>query len=280
VQDPNFKMTKPLPDYQNLDLSGEAQQAAARMEARSQEPASQEMFDRLIAPLLTVQVGTVLEFGCGTAALSRRVARAAAHAVVYASDKSAGMLQVAQQLIETEQIDNIRVQVWDVLDETTYPFPNAQFDLILSSVVVPYLDDAQIHALIKRLASRLSPGGVLTFLEQDLSTDTVNDPNAGFFRGVLTRNLREQMRSLALGLRPVLREAGLQVLPRRSFLWTDDAYGPYTRDLLERFADAAVDRGAIKPEESEAWKKTLKDLAASGDFYYGMVYHLVAGRRV
>jgi SAM-dependent methyltransferase len=273
-------MTKPLPDYQNLDLSGEALQAAARMEARSQEAASQEMFEQLIAPLLTAQVKTALEFGCGTAALSRRVARAAAQAVVYASDKSEGMLQVARQLIQSEQIDNIRLQVWDVLDETTFPFASAQFDLILSSVVIPYFDDAQIRAVIGRLSSRLSPGGILAFLEQDLSTDTVNFPRAEFFRGVLTRNVREAARSLAFGLRPVLRKAGLEVLPRRSFLWTDDAYGPYTRDLLERFADAAYDRGQIRLEEREEWKKTLEDLSRSGDFYYGMVYHLVAGRRV
>jgi 16S rRNA A1518/A1519 N6-dimethyltransferase RsmA/KsgA/DIM1 with predicted DNA glycosylase/AP lyase activity len=57
-------------------------QAATRMEARARESASEEMFRQLIAPLLTSEVKTVLEFGCGTAALSRRIARAAPHAVV------------------------------------------------------------------------------------------------------------------------------------------------------------------------------------------------------
>jgi SAM-dependent methyltransferase len=271
-------MIEPIPDYKNLDLSGEVLQAANRLEARARQSTSQEMFHQLVAPLLIPQIKTVLEFGCGTAALSRRIARAAPRAAVYASDKSEGMLKVSQSLVDNESLHNIHLQLWDVLDETTFPFPAAQFDLIISSVVIPYFDNAQIIALIKRLSSRLSHGGILAFVEQDLTTDTVNYPRTEFFRGVLTRDLRYPNRTLALGVRPILRAAGLQVLPRRSFLWTDDTYGPYTRDLLERFADAAVARDIIKPAESDEWKKTLNDLAETGDFYYGMVYHLVAGR--
>jgi SAM-dependent methyltransferase len=272
-------MTQPLPDYRNLDLSGAAGQAAARMEARAREPASQQMFAELVAPLLTPRVKTVLEIGCGTAALARRMARAAPQAVVYASDKSAGMLAAARHLADAEPAANLRLQLWDALDETGFPFPAESFDLIVSSVVVPYLDDAQTARLIQRLAARLAPGGVLAFIEQDLHTDTVNFPRPELFRGVLTRELRNLKRTLALGLRPLLREAGLQVLPRRSFLWTDDAYGAYTRELLETFADAACERGQISPAERDEWKQTLNDLAAAGDFYYGMVYHRVAGRR-
>jgi SAM-dependent methyltransferase len=272
-------MVQPLPNYQNLDLSGDVLPAATRMEARAQEPASQAMFEQLVAPLLTEQVRNVLEFGCGTAALSRRMARAAAHARIYATDKSAGMLKVARQQMEAEDIHNLQCSPWDVLDEGAFPFPIRQFDLIISSVVVPYLDDAQTRALIGRLAARLSPGGILAFLEQDLSTDTVSSSKVELLRGDLTRDLRHQKHALGLGLRPLIRAAGLRVLPRRSFLWTDDAYGAYTRDLLERFADSACDRGQITAQERDAWKNELDDLARTGDFYYGIVYHLVAGQR-
>jgi SAM-dependent methyltransferase len=273
-------MVSPLPDYQNLDLSGDVLQAATRMEARAREPASQEMFQQLVAPLLTPEVETVLEFGCGTAPLSRRIARTAPWAVVYASDKSQGMLDAARRLAGPEDIPNFRFQLWDVLDGSAFPFPAAQFDLIISSVVIPYFDDAQTAELIHRLALRLAPGGVLAFIEHDLSTDTVYFPQPGWFREVLTKEFRPMKRTLALGLRPILREAGLQVLPRRSFLWTDDAYGAYTRDLLERFADAAFDRGLIQPQERDDWKHSMEDFARSGDFYYGVVYHRIAGRRV
>jgi SAM-dependent methyltransferase len=271
-------MIAPIPDYKNLDLGGEVIQAATRMEARALEAASAEMFQQLVAPLLTPETRTVFEFGCGTAALSRRIARQSTQAVVFASDKSAGMLKAAKSLIDGENLPNIRLEQWDVLKEANFPFPSCQFDLIISSVVVPYLDDGQTTGLIKRLAARLAPGGTLAFVEQDLATDTLNYPKYELLRRTLAYDLRNMKPTLALGLCPVMREAGLQVLPRRSFLWTDDSYGSYTRDLLERFADAGCEQDRITPEESDQWKKTLEQLARAGDFYYGIVYHLIAGR--
>ena len=272
-------MTEPIPDYKNLDLSGEALQAAMRMEARAREPASEKMFQELVFPMLTPTTGTVLEFGCGTAALARRIARAAPHAVVYASDKSAGMLKAARQVMDAESLDNLRLECWDILDPLACPFPAVRFDLIISSVVNPYLDDNQTIALVDDLVSRLAPGGTLAFVEQDWMSDAVNIPRFELFRDILQKDSRSMKHTLTLGLRPVLRQAGLQVLPRRSFLWTDDAYGDYTRDLLERFADSAFERGQIKPEERDEWKATLLELAGTGDFFYGIVYHLVAGQR-
>lgn len=275
-------MTQPIPDYKNLDLRGEALQAAMRMEARAQEQASEAMFQQLVVPLLTEspsQVKRVCEFGCGTAALARRIARFAPEMMVCASDKSAGMLGFAQRLIEQEGLTNLHLYAWDVLDEAAYPFPTAQFDLIISSVVIPYFDDDQAVELIAQFAAHLAPGGVLAFMEQDWMSDTVNYPGFDQANKVIGKDHRVYKQSLGLGLRPMLRRAGLELLPRRSFLWSDDAYGPYTRDLLERFADSAYDRRRITVKERDEWKQTLNKLAASGDFFYGMVYHLVAGRQ-
>jgi len=272
-------MIKPLPDYKNLDISGEAQQAAARMEARAQEPASAGMFEQLVRPLLSGQVKTVSEFGCGTAALSRRIARAAPQVVVYASDKSEGMLAVARHLAGEERLDNLHIAHWDLLDDDAFPFAVPQFDLILSSVVIPYFEDEAAIPLISRLAARLAPGGALAFMEQDWLSDSLYYPNFQMVNTVLGKESRRSKRTLGLGLRSVLREAGLNLLPRCSYLWSDVAYGPYTRDLLERFADSACAQGKIQPAERDEWKETLTGLAGSGDFYYGIVYHLIAGRR-
>jgi hypothetical protein len=54
-----------IPNYQNLDPTGEAQAAADRMEARAREPASEVMFSELVAPLITFGTKRILEVGCG-----------------------------------------------------------------------------------------------------------------------------------------------------------------------------------------------------------------------
>ena len=272
-------MIQPLPDYKNLDASGEARQAALRMEARASAPASAHMFEQLVAPLLRENVHRVLEIGCGTAALSRRIGQRQPHASVYAADKSVGMLQMAQALIEKEQIGNVQLATWDVLNAPRPALAHAPFDLIISSVVIPYFTDEQIEALVLQWAQWLAPGGVLAFVEQDLNTDSVHFPDGQLPRDILAKHQRDIRPGWCLGLRPLLRRAGLTLLPRRSFLWTDQAYGLYTQEVLGRMADAARDRGAITDAQWTEWKDGLTALANAGDFYYGLVYHLIAGRR-
>lgn len=272
-----------IPNYRDLDLSGEAGAAARRMEDRALAPASQIMFEDLVAPLLDAPPGSpssVLEVGCGTAALSRRVARLLPDATVFASDKSEGMLAAAREYGERERGGGGRLVLgrWDVLDPAAFPFDLDRFDVILSSVMAPYLDDAGTASLVRDLASRLAPGGILAFVEQDLTTDTVNFPDFDLLRRVYAWDGRDLKTTVALGLRPILRDAGLRLLPRRSFLWTDDEYLPYTRDLLDRIADDALKAGRITPGERGRWTDTLVSLALAGDFYYGIVYHRIAGR--
>lgn len=270
-----------IPHYRDLDLSGEARAAARRMEDRARAPASESMFDELVGPLLDPAPRSVLEVGCGTAALSRRVARLVPGASVYAADKSEGMLVAAREYAATEPAPEGELVLgrWDVVDAAAFPFdPGERFDLILSSVMVPYLDDGQTAALVRDLAARLAPGGTLAFVEQDLQTDALNFPSFDLLRRVFAKDGRNLKKTLALGLYPLLGDAGLEPAPRRSFLWTDDRYLPYTRELLDRLADAALEAGRITAGERRDWETELESLAAAGEFYYGLVYHRIAGR--
>jgi SAM-dependent methyltransferase len=272
-----------IPNYRDLDLSGESRAAAKRMEDRATAPASQAMFDALVAPLLdqlSSSPSNVLELGCGTAALSRRVARRLPNGTVYAADKSEGMLAAAREYAEAESGGGGELILgrWDVLDIASFPFDRDRFDVILSSVMAPYLDDEATVSLVEDLTSRLAPGGTLAFIEQDLTTDTVNFPDFDLLRRVYAWDERDLKMTVALGLRPLLREAGLRLLPRKSFLWTDDEYLPYTRELLDRIASDALKAGRVTAAECERWTATLESLAEAGDFYYGIVYHRIAGR--
>ena len=271
-------MTESLPDYRNLDLSGEASIAAARMESRAREGASTAMFEALVRPLLGAHVASVLDVGCGSASLARRIAATLQGARICAADKSEGMLKVAAHLAREEGLSRIDFRPWDVMEESSYPFHPGTFDLIISSVMTVYLSDKEVVDLVARLVGRLSPSGTLVFVEQDLMTDAVND-STGLFLRILEKDRRSIKPTMTLGLARVMKEAGLTVLPRQSFLWTDDRYGPYTRELLERFADSATTRGTVSAAEASGFKNQLRSQAEDGSFYYGLVYHRIAGCR-
>lgn len=197
---------------------------------------------------------------------------------MYAADKSEGMLLFARKKVEDEGLGNVTLGRWDALEPAAFPFGERKFARILCSVMVPYFDVDDTVDLVSDLASRLYPGGALVFIEQDLLTDSVNFPDYDLLRRVYAKDGRDLKPTLALGLRPLLRDAGLELLPRRSFLWTDEHYLPYTRELLKGLADAALAEGRITDAERQRWANTLEGLAARGDFYYGLVYHRVAGR--
>ena len=45
-------------------------------------------------------------------------------------------------------------------------------------------------------------------------------------------------------------------------------------------AEEALAAGRITTEEKDRWHKELNQLAANGDFYYGLVYHAIVGTRM
>lgn len=255
----------------------EAAVAAERLEWRAQAPASQAMFDALVAPLLPT-AGRVLEVGAGSAPLVRKALRANPTLHGYATDKSAAMLQVAAKLAAGEGLKAFEAAPWDVTDAAAFPLGNAPFDLIVSSVMMPYLTDDESEAVIHDLARRLTPGGWLVFVEQEARTQFVHFPRRDF---PILQGLHRtgNKRTIGLGLRPLLRAAGLRLLPTASYLWTDTDYGPYVRDLMRRYGEDAERAGEITPTEHAEWRREIAALVAAGDYHYAMGYHRIAGQR-
>jgi SAM-dependent methyltransferase len=263
-------------DYARLDASGEGERAAARMEARAVEPASQELFEALVAPHLEPSPRAVLELGAGPGALARRIVAAGPTMRVIATDKSETMLGVAARLAALapgrERLGFVR---WDVED----PVPaglEGPFDLVVSSVMVPYLDDATLAALLTKLRAVLAPGGRLLFVEQDLQTVSLHHERYSEVRELFVRTGERSLAFVPLRLRRLMREAGYRPLPVRSHLWQSTVFGPYLRDLVSRAADEAVAAGRLDEGRVMALVADLERESATGDFLYGLVYHAMA----
>ncbi len=266
-------------DYASLDASGEASSAVFRMEARASAPASRALFEALVRPLLTPEPHRILEVGAGTGALARKIAEATSTSRILVTDKSHAMIAAARKFAEgSAGQERCVFAPWDVGAETPSEV-SGTFELALSSVMVPYLSEAEIARLISTLASRLAPGGVLAFVEQDLQSNALNAASASDVRNLFVRRGPQSAAYLPLRLRRLLREEGLELLPRRSFLWTSERLCPYLRDLLGRAADEAAAEGRLDRDRGQTLLGELEALEEAGDFYYGLVYHLVAASK-
>ena len=100
----------------------------------------------------------LLEYGCGTAALSLRLAGRVGGIV--AADASAGMLEQARKNIVAAGNGNIRLLR---LDLTRDPPPGERYDGIVSAMTLHHIEDAP--ALLRRLADLLAPGGFLAIAD-------------------------------------------------------------------------------------------------------------------
>src|SRR5262245_43952333 len=96
----------------------------------------------------------VLDLGCGAGQLARYLATIGA-AEVIGIDVSDQMLALARSEWAHPRVTYIRRAIEEV------SFPPARFDLVASSLALPYIDDYAV--LVRRIAGWLTPGGVLVY---------------------------------------------------------------------------------------------------------------------
>src|SRR5262249_12082791 len=108
----------------------------------------------LMALLPGVEGRRVLDLGCGTGQLARHLAEVGA-AEVIGVDVSERMLEVARTECAHPRVLYRRESV----DALT--FVPARFELVVSSLVLHYLDD--YAGLMRRIAQWLTPGGVVVY---------------------------------------------------------------------------------------------------------------------
>lgn len=149
---------------------------------------AQKVARAMVAALQPTGSERALEFGAGTGLVTMILARKLAH--VTAMDASSGMLDVLRAKCRMKHVTQVEAL------EGTVPgqLPDAQFDLIYSSMTMHHVED--VPDLLRRLHGHLKAGGRIALADLDREDGSFHAEakgvvHHGFDRGVFGGWLRD-----------------------------------------------------------------------------------------
>jgi tRNA (cmo5U34)-methyltransferase len=103
---------------------------------------------------------TILELGCGTGNLTQLAHQRYPNAAITAVDISAECINECKSRISSPNVQYVKSDFKEI------DFPQGHFDLVISSISIHHLRDADKEVLFQKLHGYQAPNGVLSFGDQ------------------------------------------------------------------------------------------------------------------
>ena len=160
-------------------------------------------------------------------------------------------------------------------DATALPFPDASFDVGVSTQVYEYVPDvAQALAELHRV---LRPGGRALILDTDWDSVVWHSRDRARMQRILAAwNERFADPYLPRTLASRLHDAGFELRSRDVLVLFNPEYDPATYSVSNGriMADFVIGRQGITPTEVEAWTRELEQLSREGDYFFSLNRYL------
>ena len=262
-----------------IDEAKARELAARSLERRGRSP--DEVAARAAyLDLLGVKSGErVLEVGCGSGVVLRDVARRVAPGgLAVGLDPSPAMLAVARELASQDGLaDLVDLREGDV---RALPFEDAEFDAVLAVTTLLHVPDSE--RAIPEMVRVTRPGGRVAVFDRDNDSYIISHPDRALTRRIVAAGSDHSAVNSWIGRQAprLMAEAGLRDVRVRAFASIEqDPTGFYATNAGERWADIAVQVGAISDEERRQWVEQLRTEQAAGGFVAGLTHLFVWGMR-
>jgi ubiquinone/menaquinone biosynthesis C-methylase UbiE len=209
----------------------------------------------------------VLEVGCGTGVLTRRLAGLAGIAEVVGVDVASSLLERGREL--AAGLANV---TYLEADARSLPFPEAEFDAVVFDSTLTHVPGP--GEALAEAARVLRPGGRLAVFDGDYSTTTVALGDHDHLQTCVEAMMAASVHDLWLARRlpALVREHGFTVESFRSHGFVETGTAEYMLSVVDRGADILLADGRLGSETADALKAEARRRVDAGTFFGHIAY--------
>lgn len=264
--------------WRAIDRQPRPERYVRMMESRGCTPTQARLRRRFLRFCRIAPGWRVVEVGSGSGVVARDVATLVGpRGHVTGIDRSRVLLAAARRRAREEQLD--RRLDFRLGDAVALPLRSGRFDCALAVTVLLHV--ARPGAMLRELVRVTRPGGLVALQDQDFGTQVLDHPDRELtrriFEGVTARLYAEPFSGRTLVRRLV--ELGLERVRLLADVYQVRRLDPFTHNLLERRASAAVEFGLVGARRAAGWLAEIERADAAGHFVFTFNYYGAAGTR-
>ncbi len=240
---------------------------AGVLETRGADPQQQALRTSFLREIEFPPQCRVLDVGCGTGVLTRRLATLPNVESVTGVDPAAPLLADAR-----ERARDLRNVSFREADGRALPFADASFDVVVFDSTLSHVPEPE-RALAEAFRV-LRPSGRLAAFDGDYATATValrdNDPLQACVDAMMANSVHDRwvMRRAAA----LARDCGFEDVQLRSYGFAETAGGAYMLSVIDRGADMLGASGKIGDDLVNALKAEARRRVETGTFFGHIAY--------
>jgi ubiquinone/menaquinone biosynthesis C-methylase UbiE len=255
--------------YLNInEVSGEMlEKVINRLEFRDTDPTFSGWINTYLAKLPLDRAERVLDVGCGTGVVARRIAmREEFSGEVIGLDQGTSLIEAAREIAKRKVtgVNNLRFEVGDC---HSLAYNDNTFNIVVAHTLVSHVTD--VERTVQELVRVAKPGGVIAIFDGDYASWTFAYPEPRLARKMEQALLAATFANFdTMRFMPVwLKKAGAEIIETLVMPYAEVGQAKYWKSLVETYGARIAPLGLLSQAEVDKWMNWMKQASDEGTFF-------------